>query len=126
MQVKMKELFGNSCYCYCIAYVNNTDKSLKHLTKCVLDYWFRGFVEDDGYVSKPVECMNVHKAFPMYKDVQKVPYVPSSEEQIVCWEYNGGTHFVVMKDDKVVYDPSGDSNTVKYGKIKDARKFVKK
>lgn len=127
IQAKMKELFGNSCYAYCIAAINNKveNRTLKHLTKTVLDYWYRGFIDDDGFVSKPVECMNAHKAFPMYKDVQHVPYVPSSEEQIVCWEYKSGTHFVIMKDNQVVFDPAGESNTVKYGKIKNARKFLK-
>lgn len=127
IQAKMKELFGNSGYAYCIAAINfKADRSIKTLTGVVLEYWYNDFIDDTGYVKKPVECMNSHYAFPRYKDVQHVPYVPSSEEQIVCWEYNGGTRFVIMKDDKVVFDPAGESNTVKYGKIKNARKFLTK
>lgn len=127
IQAQMKELFGNSCYAYCIAAISilPEGRTLKRLTKAVLDYWLMGYIDDDGYVSKPVECMNIHKAYSVYKDVKHVPYVPSPKEQIVCWEYNGGTHFVIMKDDKVIFDPAGDSNTVKYGKIKNARLFVK-
>lgn len=117
IQAKMKELFGNSCYAYCLAYLNG-NRTLKDLTKAVLEYWYKGYVEDDGFVTQPQKIMNC-------KDVQHVPYVPSDEEQIVCWEYNGGTHFVIMKDNKVVFDPAGESNSVKYGKIKNTRKFIK-
>ena len=124
IQAQMKELFGNSCYAYCIVALFRKTTDTKVLTKYVLEGWYNEYIEDDGYVTKPLQYIKLICG-ETYKDVQHVPYVPSSEEQIVCWEYNGGTHFVIMKDDKVIFDPAGDSNTVKYGKIKNARLFVK-
>ena len=57
-------------------------------------------------------------------DVIKKPYKPEPFDQIVCFEYNGGTHFVVMRDDQVVFDPSGNSNSVKYGIPTTVREFT--
>lgn len=124
IQAQMKELFGNSCYAYCIAALFRKTADIKILTKHVLEGWYNSYIDDDGYVSKPLQFIKL-VCGETYKDVKHVPYMPKSEEQIVCWEYNGGTHFVIMKDNQVVFDPSGDSNSVKYGKIKNARLFVK-
>lgn len=120
----MKELFGNSCYAYCIAALFRKTDDIKVLTKYVLEGWYNGYIEDSGYVSKPLQYIKLICG-ETYKDVQHVPYIPSDKEQIVCWEYNGGTHFVIMKDNQVCFDTAGESNTVKYGKIKNARLFVK-
>lgn len=111
-----KELFGNSCYLYCLAYIKGL-RQFKEMTKFVLDAWYAGYCDDDGYVNSPHKCLGA-------KDVQIVPYKESSTPQIVMWEYNGGTHFVVMAHGEVIFDPSGESNTVKFGKIKNARKFI--
>lgn len=124
IQAQMKELFGNSCYAYCIAALFRKAADIKVLTKYVLEGWYNGYIENDGYVSKPLQFIKL-VCGETYKDVKHVPYMPRPEEQIVCWEYNGGTHFVIMKNNQVVFDPSGDSNSVKYGKIKNARLFVK-
>lgn len=124
IQAQMKELFGNSCYAYCIAALFRKTADIKVLTKYVLEGWYNGYIDDDGYVSKPLQFIKL-VCGETYKDVKHVPYMPSSEEQIVCWECYGGTHFVIMKNNQVVFDPSGDSNSVKYGKIKNARLFTK-
>lgn len=61
------------------------------------------------------------------KDVQKVPIntiADIKEPTIVCYKYNGGTHFIVAQNGKVVFDPSGDSNSVKFGKPVSIRRFV--
>jgi hypothetical protein len=124
IQAQMKELFGNSCYAYCIAALFRKTADIKVLTKYVLEGWYNGYIEDDGYVAKPLQFIKL-VCGETYKDVQHVPYEPLDKEQIVCWEFNGGTHFVIMKDNQVVFDPSGDSNSVKYGKPKNARLFIK-
>lgn len=115
-QEKAKELFGNSCYLYCLAYLAGL-RQFKEMTKQILEWWYAGYCDDNGFVISPHKCIGA-------KDVKIVPYKPSSNYQIVCWEYNKGTHFVVMRDNKVVFDPSGESNTVKFGKIKNAREFI--
>lgn len=125
IQKKMQELFGHSCYGYCIAYLSGkTD--IKDLTKAVLEGWYKGYIDDNGYVSKPHLFYNYCFGKDLVKDVEKPVYKPEPFNQIVCFEYNGGTHFVVMRDDKVVFDPYGDSNSVKYGKATTVRKFIKK
>lgn len=125
IQKKMQELFGHSCYGYCIAYLSGkTD--IKDLTKAVLEGWYKGYIDDNGYVSKPHLFYNYCFGKDLVKDVEKPAYKSEPFNQIVCFEYNGGTHFVVMRDGKVVFDPYGDSNSVKYGKATTVRKFIKK
>lgn len=119
IQSQMNELFGNSCYAYCLAYLNG-NRTLKDLTKAVLEYWYKGYVEDDGFVTQPQKIMNC-------KDVQKVPVktiADIKEPTIVCYEYNGGTHFIIAQNGKVLFDASGDSNSVKFGKPVSIRRFV--
>lgn len=125
IQKKMQELFGNSCYAYCIAYMQCKSSDIKDLTKAVLEGWYKGYISDDGYVSKPHLFANMcmgKECF--YSDVRKPDYKPEPFDQIVCFEYNGGTHFVVMRSGKVVFDPSGNSNSVKYGKPTTVREFI--
>ncbi len=137
IQAKMKELFGNSCYAYCLAYKFIGDKSIriKYLTSCVLHGWYSGYIDDDGYVSDPVNYVNktcktyCNKIdFPKIKDVQKLVYKKENlteDVNIVMFEYNKGTHFVCMnKEGDVIFDPSGDSNSVKYGVPTSIRKYI--
>ena len=123
IQSQMKELFGNSCYVYCISYLSGK-RDIKDLTKDVLEGWYRGYIDNDGFVSKPHLFYNYCFGTELVDDVIKKPYKPEPFDQIVCFEYNGGTHFVVMRDDQVVFDPSGNSNSVKYGIPTTVREFI--
>ena len=116
LQEEMKQFWGNSCYAYCIGFMRGL-RTRKELTKFVLEAWYAGYVDDECYVNCPHKMMEA-------KDVMIVPYKESATPQIVMWEYNNKTHFVVMAYGKIIFDPSGDSNTVKMGKIKNARKFI--
>lgn len=122
IQSQMKELFGNSCYAYCLSYMSGF-RDLKTLTQFVLEHWMKGNIDNDGYVSQPQKIMNC-------KDVKKVPieYLHDLPEGnwIVEYSYNNGSHFVVAnKDGTIVFDPSGNSNSVKYGRPISYRKFIK-
>ena len=123
VQAQMKELFGNSCYAYCIAYLSGKS-DIKDLTKAVLEGWYRGYIDDDGYVSQPHKFYNYCFGKDLARDVEKPQYKAEPFDQIVCFEYNEGTHFVVMRDNRVVFDPSGNSNSVKYGIPTTVRKFI--
>lgn len=123
IQAQMKELFGNSCYAYCIAYLSGKS-DIKDLTKAVLEGWYKGYIDDDGYVSQPHKFYNYCFGKELAKDVEKPSYRSEPFDQIVCFEYNEGTHFVVMRDNRVVFDPSGDSKSVKYGIPTTVRKFI--
>ena len=131
IQAHMKELFGNSCYAYCIAYKFGNARTIKELTACVLHGWYAGYIDDDGFVSDPVNYVNKtcrEYVRPMIKDVQKPDFKKENlieDINIVMFEYNGGTHFVCMnKEGDVIFDPSGDSKSVKYGIPANIRKYI--
>ena len=125
IQNTMQELFGNSCYAYCISYLCGEKTDIKDLTTYVLEGWKKGYIDNDGYVSKPHLFANLCMGKEhFYTDVIKKPYKEEPFNQIVCWEWNGKTHFVVMRNNRVIFDPSGDSNTVKNGKPVSVREFI--
>ena len=126
IQEKMKELFGGSCYAYCLEYLFGNLRTLKSLTNAVLQDWVAGYIDDDGFVSKPLKITNGYGH--IFKDVKK-PLIDSLNdlpEGLWVVEYRWGTkqHFVVANRDGIVFDPSGDSNTVKNGKPFSYRLFV--
>ena len=128
IQEKMKELFGGSCYCYCLEYLFGGQRTLKGLTNAVLQDWVAGYIDDDGYVSKPLSIVETYTG-ESYKDVKK-PLIDSLDELpegLWIVEYRWGTkqHFVVANRNGIVFDPSGDSNTVKNGEPFSYRLFIK-
>lgn len=124
IQKQMEELFAHSCYAYCISYMSGKS-DIKDLTTDVLEGWKKGYIESSGYVSKPHLFANMCLGKEnFYTDVKKPDYKPEPFNQIVCFEYNGGTHFVCMRAGNVVFDPSGNSNSVKYGKPVSVREFI--
>ena len=94
-----------------------------------LQGWNDGFIDDDGYISKPLEFINLVSG-KRFRDINKVPFSKENlteDENIVMYEYNDGTHFVVVdKEGDVVFDPSGNSLSVRYGVPTSIRKFIKK
>lgn len=131
IQEQMKQLFGGSCYAYCLAYKFTGDYDIKELTTYLLEGWKKGYIDDTGYVVKPVLYVNNILLLPesaKIKDVKKVDFKKSlltEEINIVMYEYNGGTHFICMnKDGDVIFDPSGSSNSVKYGVPISIRKYI--
>lgn len=116
-------LFGGACYAACISWVSGKDSAID-ITRDILAGVEKGYIEDNGFVSKPHLFYNYCFGKDAIRDVKKLPYKPQPFYQIVCWKWKDKTHFVVMRDDKVVFDPAGDSNTVKYGKIDSIREFV--
>ena len=121
LQEKYKKFFHGVCYAFCMVKKFRPSANDALIARLVLDGWENGFIDDDGYVSKPTMFINYiiePKDTEVY-DVEKIPYAISElkeDSNIVMWEYNGGTHFVIQnKQGDVIFDPSGNSNTVKYG-----------
>jgi hypothetical protein len=122
IQNQMKELFGGSCYAYCIAWLFDGARTTKDLTSTVLKGWYNGFIDNDGFVSKPVRYINeiCEKQAPKVKDVvivekiskSDIPTVPTIVE-MAC--PSGGSHFVVCHRNgtEVIldFDPSYLSNS---------------
>lgn len=128
IQKQMQELFGASCYAYCIAYLFGEATTIKGQTRLVLEGWFNNSIDDDGYVSKPLQYIKGISGL-TYKDVKKIDLNSLSELPDGLWivEYrlNNKQHFVVANKDGVIFDPAGDSNTVKNGKPFTYRYYIK-
>lgn len=132
IQNRMKELFGGSCYGYCIAWLFGVEKDIKYLTSAFLQGWKKGYVDDDGYVSDPLNYIRMISG-DKYRDVLKVdittpdtvPTVPTIVE-MAC--PSGGSHFVIChyNGNEVVldFDPSGISNSWKNQKFISFREFI--
>ena len=132
IQAMMKELFGNSCLAYCYAYIANPTDSVKVLTNRVLKGWNEGCIDDDGFVSKPIQYYNGITTRGRIKDVVKVainnlnelPDAGMHSVEFKLQRTDKKSHFAVCKRGEIVFDPSGDSNTCKYGVPVSYRKFV--
>lgn len=128
IQDEMKELFGNSCLCYSMAYYVLQTTDIKTLTGYVLEGWKLGYIDNDGYVSNPLGYMRLLGR--KYTDIEKVKISSLTDLKadnslyVVEYVYGNGSHFVVVKNHKVVFDPAGDSNTVKKGKPYSYRKYI--
>ena len=131
IQGQMKELFGNSCLAYCYAYLFLRTDEVKKLTKAVLYGWYNGYIDDDGFVSKPLEYIKLTSGKEV-TDIEKI-YINDLSElpegKMIVVEYkkkptDKASHFVVACDGVIEFDPSGDSQTVKVGKPFSYRKFI--
>lgn len=129
LQQKYKDFFGGICYAFCICKKFRPDLSDQAIALLTLQGWNEGFLDDDGYISKPLEFIKLVSG-KSFRDINKVDY--SKEEltediNIVMFEYNDGTHFVCMnKEGDVIFDPSGNSNSVKYGIPTSIRRYITK
>lgn len=139
IQAMMRELFGNSCLAYCYAYISHKCKLVGEptpqlLTQEVLQGWYNKSIDDDGYVSYPVRYWNEMQTskFDYIKDIVKVDInslndLPAAGMYSVEFKLERAdkkSHFAVCVRGKIIFDPSGDSNTCKYGVPVSYRKFV--
>lgn len=132
IQAMMKELFGNSCQAYCYAYIAHPSSGIKQLTNCVLKGWDEDYIDDDGYVRFPVKYYNGMTTGRKIRDVRIVPLNNLDElpeGQMFSVEFklertDKKSHFAVCVKGKIIFDPSGDSNTCKYGIPVSYREFV--
>lgn len=130
LQEKYKTFFSGVCYAFCLVKKFNPTATDAEIAKITLDGWNKGFIGNDGFVSKPVEFINECILDGKYaiRDVEKVDFsIHSLEDKnnIVMWSYNEKTHFTIMNQTgDVTWDPSGDSNSVKYGIPVSIRRFV--
>lgn len=130
LQEKYKRFFGGVCYAFCLVKKFMPPASDALIAKITLDGWDRGYVDADGYVSKPVEFVNECILGEKYaiRDVEKVDFsIHALEDKynIVMFQYNSGTHFVIMNQaGDIIFDPSGNSNSAKFGIPVSIRRFV--
>jgi hypothetical protein len=98
------------------------------MTQNLLEGYRRGYIEADGYVSKPHKFASMCMGIPGYfKDVKKVYKDLDKGVKIIEYKLSKdakASHFVVCENGKVVFDPAGDSETVKYGIPVSSRIFI--
>lgn len=132
LQEKYKKFFGGVCYSFCLVKKFKPRASDAEIARDVLDGWDVGYLEDDGYVCKPVQFINyiIEPEGIDIRDVTKIDFKKeelTEDANIVMYSYNGGTHFVIMdKNGDVTFDPSGNSNSVKYGIPVSIRRYITK
>lgn len=133
IQDMMKELFGNSCLSYTYAYLGevkrNIEPDIHTLTNDVLNGWNNSWIDDDGFVSKPVQYLK--SVGITIRDIRKPKITKLSELPEGLWavEYkkkpeDKASHFVVADRKHIVFDPSGDSVTCKVGQPVSYREFI--
>lgn len=127
LQQKYKDFFGGICYAFCICKKFQPKLSDAGIAMLTLQGWNDGFIDDDGYISKPLEFIKLVSG-KNFRDIKKVPYSKeelTEDENIVMYEWNDGTHFVILDQNAdVIFDPSGNSNSVRYGIPVSIRKFI--
>lgn len=137
IQATMKELFGNSCLAYCYAYLafkqhhGELIPTIKYLTRKVLEGWYAEYIEDDGYVSKPVQYFNIICEGNRIYDIQKFDLFKLSDLPEGLWivefklkRTDKESHFAIAERKGIVFDPSGRSNTCAYGVPVSYRKLL--
>lgn len=134
IQAMMKELFGNSCLAYCYAYVAHPSNNIHQLTACVLKGWSEHNIDDDGFVSRPVQYYN--SLMPMdnirildickvdINNLNELPETGMFSVEFKLERTDKKSHFAVCKRGEIIFDPSGDSNTCKYGVPVSYRKLI--
>lgn len=130
LQEKYKKFFSGICYAFCLVKKFRPSVSNAEMAKTALDGWDAGFIDDDGYVSKPIQFINecIFHGVRTISSVEKVDFsihALEDKENIVMFQYNNGTHFVIMNQaGDIIFDPSGNSNSVKFGIPASIRKYI--
>lgn len=130
LQEKYKKFFSGVCYAFTLVKKFKPEASDAEIAKITLDGWDFGFIDNDGYVSMPVEFINecILDGHKVVRGVEKVDFsihALEDKENIVMFQYNEGTHFVIMNQaGDITFDPSGNSNSAKYGIPVSIRKFI--
>jgi len=130
IQKQMQSLFGSACLAYSLAYIydeQNRD-NIKGLTLDVVKGWKNGFIDDDAFVSKPIEYINSFskdkkKNYDKVK-IKTLDDLPSEGLYTVQYAYGNLNHFVVAKRGQIVFDSWENSNCVKFGKPISYRKIA--
>lgn len=137
IQGKFSTLIQKGCLAMAYAYRYTQDKNYPNLKDfgaadlilCLIKGWNEGYIEDNGYVAKPVKYLNMICDFKTpCRDISKVFINSLSELPDGDWvvEYVDGakTHFVVANRNKIVFDPSYPSLTCAKGHVFSYRKLI--
>lgn len=110
------------CYFLCLIKIaeRKTGNSIDLLS--AFEYSLKqGWITEDCFVNYP-QCIIKHFTNINYVCVVKeldLSYKPKATDVLVgCYVYNKSSHFVLLSSDKkLLWDPLGESNTYKLGKL---------
>lgn len=126
------------CLFLSMAYSSNDDLDEDFLNRawaqCIDLGYITGDVNKNGSLDDPEDLCIVRAH---YDDILKIlgsPYHfvhetldrPDDEGfHIACFAYKGGTHFVVVdEDERIIYDPTPNSNSARFGEIIHFKNFI--
>lgn len=129
IQAKVSNLVKNGCLAMAYAYRYGGATNVRSVINCLLDGWLEGYIEDDGYVAKPVKYLNmINPRGSRVRDITKV-FIDSLNmlpdgNWVVEYAEGAKTHFVVANRRGIVFDPSYPSLTCAKGKVFSYRKLL--
>lgn len=116
IQKKMLNLGNNGCLLFCYLYLSNIETMTAY-------YLLEPFIQA-GVVDSECTVLNPEKLYSMFGIKASVIISNENPGKTCIARFNNGkfSHFVVVdKNNNVIFDPLGDSNTVRTGTIKDYR-----
>lgn len=133
IQKDLVRIFSNSCYALCLNKKFNESDDLNDWIICIFTAIKKYFIDKECYVEKPLKFIEMISG-EKFKDVEKI-YISDlddlpNDDEIYIVEYklsptDKGSHFVCVQNRKIIFDPSGNSITVQFGKPYSWRKFIK-
>ena len=129
-QSYVEDLFKHACLASCYSYLARGKFDWVQITQDILDGVKNKYLESDCWVEYPVKYLGMMGL--KIRDIEKV-FITSLEQLpdngIYVVEYkkdpkDKASHFVIVKDKKVVFDPSEPSQTVKVGAPYSFRKLI--
>lgn len=122
IQDTFTEIAKGSCLALCLAKIVEPDALQSQLMMDVILGWRKDYIEDDGYVCKPKEYLNLID--PLHREwsyrivnIKSLGDIPEGETVPVLYSKNGKTgHFVLANNKGIVWNSLDNSINVREGK----------
>lgn len=122
IQSMLKKLGDEGCYFLCLLKACNVPNSKVIDAYC--ECLGRELIEEDCYVNDPVAVLRLFGMDAVRVNKVDAGRAISGQPLLIvaCYEWNRQSHFVIISKDGV-WDPLGESKTVKNGRAKSYRVF---
>lgn len=121
IQRKLEMIANYGCYFICL--VKAANKDLNNILFYYDEALRKGLIDEDCYIKDPVKLLKMLGREDINTVVKSDTIDFPSKIVVVMYEWKNYTHFCLLHSDEKLFDPLGDSNTVKYGKMKSFRLF---
>lgn len=102
--------------CLLLCYSKLADIELNNIIQDFDKLVLNDVISFDCYVKDADKLLSFYNKNGRVKKVN-ISDVKENQKYIASWEYNGNNHFVIMQNDKVIYNTLSFSKCVKYGKM---------